>query len=124
MRALHTKLLRDLFDLKGQVAAISVVIAAGVMVLILSVTTLVSGVALSSEFVYQVGPADILPDYKRFAVLWMNRRALAHAMDMDGAFNSVLLSTPNTIVSRRRASASSLGSFATSCAIAPRHCSR
>ena len=218
MRALHTKLLRDLFDLKGQVAAIAVVIAAGVMVLILSVTTLdalrlsqarfydghhfahvfadlkrapeglaarlreipgvnqvetrvqapvrlevpgfdepvrglllsipdghqpglnrlylregalpepdrsdqvvlsepfaeaqalragdrleaiingrlqiltVSGVALSPEFVYQVGPADILPDYKRFAVLWMNRRALAHAMDMDGAFNSVLLS--------------------------------
>ncbi|HSO84410.1 ABC transporter permease, partial [Thiocapsa sp.] len=218
MRALHTKLLRDLFDLKGQVAAIAVVIAAGVMVLILSVTTLdalrlsqarfydghhfahvfatlkrapeglaarlreipgvnqvetrvqapvrlevagfdepvrglllsipdgrqpylnrlhlregalpepdrsdqavlsepfaeaqglragdrlkaiingrlqtltVSGVALSPEFVYQVGPADILPDYKRFAVLWINRRALAHAMDMDGAFNSVLLS--------------------------------
>jgi putative ABC transport system permease protein len=54
-------------------------------------TLTVSGVALSPEFVYQVGPADLLPDYKRFAVLWMNRRALAHAMEMDGAFNSVLL---------------------------------
>jgi putative ABC transport system permease protein len=218
MRALHIKLLRDLSQLKGQVAAIAVVISAGVMVLILSVTTLdaislsqtrfyeghhfahvfadlkrapeglaarlreipgvnqvetrvaapvrlevpyfdepvrglllsipdgrqpglnrlylrqgglpepdsadqvvvgepfaeahglragdhlraiidgrlqtlsVSGVALSPEFIYQVGPADLLPDYKRYAILWMNRRALAHAMDMDGAFNSVLLS--------------------------------
>lgn len=52
----------------------------------------VIGVALSPEFVYQVGPADLLPDYQRYAVLWMNRRALGHAMDMDGAFNSLLVS--------------------------------
>lgn len=51
-----------------------------------------SGVALSPEHIYQVSPADLLPDYRRFAILWMNRRALAHAMDMDGAFNSVLMS--------------------------------
>ncbi|SEK61460.1 ABC transporter permease [Ectothiorhodospira marina] len=52
----------------------------------------ISGVALSPEFIYQLGPADLLPDYARFTVLWMNRRALGHAMDMDGAFNNVVLS--------------------------------
>lgn len=52
----------------------------------------ISGVALSPEWIYQVGPADLLPDYERFAVLWMNRRALARAFDMDGAFNSLALS--------------------------------
>ncbi|TVS12930.1 MAG: ABC transporter permease [Wenzhouxiangella sp.] len=52
-------------------------------------TLSVSGIALSPEFIYQVGPADILPDYERFGVLWMNRRALARAYDMDGAFNHV-----------------------------------
>ncbi|MCG5501746.1 ABC transporter permease [Ectothiorhodospira lacustris] len=218
MKALHRKLLRDLARLKGQVAAIAVVIAAGVMVLILSVTTLdaltlskdrfydnhhfadifadlkrgpeglaprleaipgvnrvqtrikapvrlevpgfhepvrgmilsvpdgrqpelnrlylrrgglpeagradqvvisepfaqahdlhpgdrltaiingrlerltISGVVLSPEFIYQVGPTDLLPDYQRYGVLWMNRRGLAQAMDLDGAFNSVLIS--------------------------------
>jgi putative ABC transport system permease protein len=51
----------------------------------------VSGVALSPEFVYQIGPADILPDYKRYGVLWMNRRGLANAMGMDGAFNNLVL---------------------------------
>jgi len=51
----------------------------------------ISGIALSPEWVYQIGPADILPDYERFAVLWMNRRAVANAFDLDGAFNSVVL---------------------------------
>ncbi|QOC24116.1 ABC transporter permease [Wenzhouxiangella sp. AB-CW3] len=52
----------------------------------------VSGVALSPEFVYQVAPTDLLPDYERYAVMWMNRRALANAFGMDGAFNSVVAS--------------------------------
>ena len=51
-----------------------------------------SGTALSPEFIYQVAPGDLLPDYERFAVVWMNRRALANAFAMDGAFNSVLFS--------------------------------
>lgn len=51
----------------------------------------VSGVALSPEFVYQIGPADILPDYERYGVLWMNRDALAASLGMDGAFNDVVL---------------------------------
>ncbi len=52
----------------------------------------ISGVALSPEFVYQVAPTDLLPDYERYAVMWMNRRALGNAFGMDGAFNSVVAS--------------------------------
>ena len=49
----------------------------------------ISGIVLSPEFVYQIAPADLVPDYERYAILWMNRRALAQAYAMDGAFNSV-----------------------------------
>lgn len=52
----------------------------------------VTGVALSPEWIYQIGPADLMPDYERFGVLWMNRRALAEAFDMEGAFNSLAIS--------------------------------
>jgi len=52
----------------------------------------ISGVVLSPEFVYQLGPSDLLPDYERFGVLWMNRSSLAAAFDMDGAMNSLVLS--------------------------------
>ena len=51
----------------------------------------ISGIALSPEFVYQVAPTDLMPDYKRYAVMWMNRRALGQAFGMDGAFNNVVL---------------------------------
>lgn len=52
----------------------------------------IAGIALSPEFVYQVAPTDLLPDYERFAVMWMNRRALGNAFGMDGAFNNVIAS--------------------------------
>jgi len=52
----------------------------------------VSGVVLSPEFVYQIAPTDLLPDYERYAILWMNRRALASSYGMEGAFNNVVLS--------------------------------
>ncbi len=54
-------------------------------------TLVITGVVLSPEFIYQVGPADLLPDFQRYGVLWMNRRALGQAYDMDGAFNSVVV---------------------------------
>ncbi|AGA34435.1 ABC-type antimicrobial peptide transport system, permease component [Thioalkalivibrio nitratireducens DSM 14787] len=55
-------------------------------------TTLrVSGIVLSPEFVYQIAPTDLLPDYERYGILWMNRRALAGAYGMDGAFNNVVM---------------------------------
>jgi putative ABC transport system permease protein len=51
----------------------------------------VVGIALSPEFVYALGPGDIMPDDRRFAVLWMSEKALAALFDLDGAFNSISL---------------------------------
>ncbi|HKB60951.1 MAG TPA: FtsX-like permease family protein [Gallionellaceae bacterium] len=52
----------------------------------------VVGVALSPEYIYEVGPGMIFPDNRRFGVLWMGRDALASAFSMQGAFNDVSLS--------------------------------
>ncbi len=49
------------------------------------------GVALSPEFVYQIRPGDIFPDYERYAIMWMGYRGLSVAYDMDGAFNHLVL---------------------------------
>src|SRR3546814_2744029 len=49
------------------------------------------GVALSPEYAYQIQPGAAFPDFKRFGVLWVGRRALEAALDMDGAFNEVVL---------------------------------
>jgi putative ABC transport system permease protein len=49
------------------------------------------GIALSPEFVYAIGPGDIMPDDRRFAIVWMSEKALASAYDLDGAFSSVSL---------------------------------
>src|SRR5699024_3427418 len=49
----------------------------------------VVGIALSPEFLYQVQPGSLFPDPERFGVMWMGRRALAAAYDMEGAFNDL-----------------------------------
>ncbi len=51
----------------------------------------IAGVASSPEFLYQVAPTDLMPDYRRYAVIWMNQRALASAYGMEGAFNRLSL---------------------------------
>ncbi len=51
----------------------------------------VTGIAVSPEYIYQIKPGAMFPDYERFAVLWMNRRALEAALDMDGAFNQLVV---------------------------------
>jgi putative ABC transport system permease protein len=51
----------------------------------------VVGVAVSPEYVYQIAPGSMFPDFKRYGVLWMGRHALAAAYDMEGAFNQVSL---------------------------------
>ncbi|MEJ8572489.1 ABC transporter permease [Microbaculum marinum] len=47
------------------------------------------GVALSPEFIYALGPWDLMPDDERFAVGWMSRKAMEAAFDLDGAFSQV-----------------------------------
>ena len=49
------------------------------------------GVAVSPEYVYQIAPGAMFPDFKRYGVVWMGRHALAAAYDMAGAFNNVTL---------------------------------
>jgi putative ABC transport system permease protein len=50
------------------------------------------GVVLSPEYIYEIqGVSSFFPDNKRFGVLWMGRKALGVAFDMDGAFNDVTL---------------------------------
>lgn len=49
------------------------------------------GVALSPEYVFQMAAGAMLPDDRRFGVLWMSRSAVAAAFDMEGAFNDVVL---------------------------------
>jgi len=51
----------------------------------------VVGIALSPEYIYEVGPGMLFPDNKRFGVLWMGREAIASAFNMEGAFNDVSL---------------------------------
>ncbi|HNG34745.1 MAG TPA: FtsX-like permease family protein, partial [Blastocatellia bacterium] len=50
------------------------------------------GVALSPEYVYEIGGGEMFPDSRRFGVMWMSRDALGPIFDMDGAFNDVALS--------------------------------
>jgi putative ABC transport system permease protein len=51
------------------------------------------GIATSPEFIYPIPPggSGLTPDDERFAVLWMEREAVAPALRMEGAFNSLLL---------------------------------
>jgi len=49
------------------------------------------GVALSPEYIYEVGAGTIFPDNQRFGVLWMGEKALASAYNMEGAFNDLSL---------------------------------
>ena len=45
------------------------------------------GIALSPEYIYTIRPGEMVPDNARFAILWMERRAISAAFNMDGAFN-------------------------------------
>jgi putative ABC transport system permease protein len=49
----------------------------------------VVGIALSPEYIYALGPGDILPDDRRYGILWMAQEKLEAAFDLDGAVNSI-----------------------------------
>ncbi len=51
----------------------------------------VAGIALSPEFIYQLAPGTIIPDFKGYGVFWMARTPLGTAYNMEGAFNDVAL---------------------------------
>lgn len=51
----------------------------------------VTGIALSPEFIYALGPGDLMPDDRRFGIVWMPEKALAAAYDLTGAFSNLLI---------------------------------
>ncbi|HLW63693.1 MAG TPA: FtsX-like permease family protein [Gemmataceae bacterium] len=54
------------------------------------------GVALSPEHIYQFAPGELLPDARRFGVIWMGYTELAAAFNMQGAFNDTAVTlTPD-----------------------------
>lgn len=65
----------------------------------------ITGTMLSPEFIYTIGPGDLMPNNEGFGILWMPERAAAAAFDMAGAFNFVSLSlaggaTPTAVMER------------------------
>jgi putative ABC transport system permease protein len=51
----------------------------------------IAGVALSPEFIYALGPGHIVPDDRRFGIVWMSGRALAADLGLAGRFNDLAL---------------------------------
>jgi putative ABC transport system permease protein len=49
------------------------------------------GLALSPEYVYAIRPGELVADDARFGILWMGRRALGSAFQMEDGFNDVSL---------------------------------
>lgn len=47
------------------------------------------GIGLSPEYIYQIQPGALFPDYESYGIVWMGRTPLAAAYDMEGAFNDV-----------------------------------
>ncbi|WP_099867913.1 ABC transporter permease [Pararhizobium haloflavum] len=54
-------------------------------------TLTLTAIVLSPEYVYAIGPGDMVPDPRRFAVIFMPRSAMAAVHDMEGAFNDIAL---------------------------------
>ncbi len=49
------------------------------------------GIALSPEFIYAMGSGMLVPDDKRFGIVWMGHEAIAASYDLTAAFNDVSL---------------------------------
>ncbi len=52
---------------------------------------LIVGIATSPEFIYVISPFALMPDKKRYGILWMGRKAMEAAYDYDRAFNDLSL---------------------------------
>ncbi|MFN5755382.1 MAG: ABC transporter permease, partial [Planctomycetia bacterium] len=48
------------------------------------------GIATSPEYVYTIRTGDLFPDDRSFGIVWIDRKALAAAFDMEDAFNDVI----------------------------------
>jgi hypothetical protein len=41
---------------------------------------------LSPEFIFQIQPGGMIPDFRSFGILWMSEEPLEAAYNMEGAF--------------------------------------
>lgn len=53
----------------------------------------ITGIVLSPEFIYAIGPGDMVPDQRRFGVMFMPETVLRGLFNMEGAFNDLALTT-------------------------------
>lgn len=51
------------------------------------------GVVLSPEYIYAIGPGDMVPDDRRFAIFYMSEKVLRGIFDMQGVANSLSVTT-------------------------------
>ncbi|MGB5517647.1 MAG: FtsX-like permease family protein [Gammaproteobacteria bacterium] len=49
------------------------------------------GIASSPEYIHQLRPGGIFPDFEHFGVMWMARTPLSHAYEMEAAFNDIVI---------------------------------
>lgn len=56
-------------------------------------TLKIVGIVLSPEYIYAIGPGDMVPDPKRFSILYVSKKLASGLFDMEGAFNNVALTT-------------------------------
>ena len=52
---------------------------------------LIAGIVLSPEFVFTIGPGDMVPDARRFGVFYARESLMANWFDSNGAFNDLLV---------------------------------
>src|SRR5688572_6244120 len=75
MRALHRKLLRNLWELKGQAAAIGAVVAGGVAMFVMSYTVLYALRNTQAEFYKAYHFAQVFAELRRAPVSLLERLA-------------------------------------------------
>ena len=49
----------------------------------------IAGIAMSPEYIYEIRGGDIFPDNRRFGIIWMGRKEIGAAMNMEAAFNDL-----------------------------------
>ena len=60
-------------------------------------TLRIVGIASSPEFVFAIAPGELLPEPERFGVLWLPNADASSWLDLDGAFNDVVVTlAPST----------------------------
>jgi putative ABC transport system permease protein len=59
-------------------------------------TLTIVGIGLSPEFIYMLGPGQLVPDDRTFGILWLDQDTMEAAYDLKGAFNNASVATmPN-----------------------------